>query len=96
VPALLLNASAIPQPHITVLTQGTPVLQSCTQESASKHIAGRGASDRGELLSIGRRVLSLSLTSPAFRELARGTIPSLSVVKAIHEHLGDGIYAGRK
>lgn len=49
-----------------------------------------------ELLSTGRRFLSLSLTSPAFRSFARGTIPSVGVVRAIFEYLGYGLYVGRK
>ena len=49
-----------------------------------------------ELLSTGRRFWSLAITSPAFRRFARGTIPSVSVITAIFEYLGYGIYAGRK
>jgi len=49
-----------------------------------------------ELLRTGRRFLSLSITSPAFRRFAKEAVPSVAVVRAIFEYLGYGIYVGRK
>ena len=49
-----------------------------------------------DLLSTGRRFLSLAFTSPAFRRFAKGTVPSMTVIKGLFEYLGYGIYVGRK
>jgi arsenite methyltransferase len=62
----------------------------------SEYIDGLRRFGLKDLLSTGRSFVSLAITSPAFREFARGTIPSAGVVKAIFQYLGYGIYVGRK
>jgi len=49
-----------------------------------------------DLLRTWYRFLSLSITSPAFRRFAKEAVPSASVVRAIFEYLGYGLYVGRK
>jgi len=49
-----------------------------------------------ELLRTGHRFLSLSITSPAFRRFAKEAVPSATIVKAIFEYLGYGLYVGKK
>ncbi len=42
------------------------------------------------------RLLSLSISSSAFRRYVRETLPPLKIIKNINEYLGYGIYVGRK
>jgi len=42
------------------------------------------------------RLLSLSISSSAFRKYVRETLPPLKIIKDINEYLGYGIYVGRK
>ena len=42
------------------------------------------------------RLLSLSITSPAFRRYMKETMPPLTIIKDIFEYLGYGIYVGTK
>jgi hypothetical protein len=62
----------------------------------SEYTAGLQRFGFRDLLSTGRRFLSLAFTSPAFREFARAAIPGVTVIRAIFEYLGYGIYVGRK
>jgi arsenite methyltransferase len=62
----------------------------------SEYIDGLRRFGLKDLLSTGRRFISLAFTSPAFRKFAKGTIPTATIIKAIFEYLGYGIYAGRK
>ncbi len=65
-------------------------------ESLSEYSSGLQRFGFRDVLSTGRRFLSLAFTSPAFREFARAAIPSVSVIRAIFAYLGYGIYVGRK
>ena len=65
-------------------------------ENLSEYTAGLQRFGFRDLLSTGRRFLSLAITSPEFREFARAAIPSMAVIRAIFQYLGYGIYVGRK
>jgi arsenite methyltransferase len=65
-------------------------------QNLSEYSAGLQRFGFRDLLSTGRRFLSLAITSPAFREFARAAIPSVAVIRAIFAYLGYGIYVGRK
>ena len=76
---------------IVVATRGISAVRQRMDE-----IRGIGLADLGERLRALRHFMSLCLHSPAFRQYAKGLLPSRRVMRDLFRQLGLGLYVGHR